>query len=411
MPSSRAGVTTEGVRRQNLGTLARILHEDGPSTRSYLSTATGLNRSTVGALTSELVGLDMVRERKGASTGVGRPSILVEPRSERVFTLAVDMRVGALVIALVGFGGEMLLRRERAIPSQVGRPHSRLVDQLARMARSALSESPADAVCVGVGVGVPGLVRHEDDVVREAPNLGWTDVPLGAMLRARLGEELPIWVGNDGDLGAIAEHRRGAARGLSHAIYLAADAGIGAGVITENRMLTGAGGYGGEVGHIQVNPRGRRCSCGARGCWETEAGAQALLGAMGTDDVAQTVRDVLERAADGDRVARRALRNVARWLGVGVASLVNVFNPEAVVFGGVLQDLLPAAGADLERALASALVAPRQQVRLVSPGLGRDSTLFGAAELAFEPMLRDPLGVLDPRLAKRPTAVAHVTRT
>ncbi len=394
MATRHVGATHEGVRRQNLGTLVRILHHDGSSSRSALTAATGLNRSTVGALSAELVALQLVRETRGASTGVGRPSIRVQPRADRVVVLAVNLRVGMIVVALVGFGGVVLARRSLVTSGTPTHPPSRLVDRMARLCRRMLDDTAPDACCIGIGVGVPGLVHDDEDVVREAPNLGWTDVPLGAMLRARLGDGIPIWVRNDADLGALAEHTRGAARGAAHVIYLAGEVGVGGGVIVANRLLAGSGGYGGEVGHMQVNPRGRACRCGAIGCWETEIGEEALLLAAGRAGQGLGAADVVRLADEGDVAARRAIRDITHWLGVGVANLVNAFSPEVVVFGGALREILPVAADSVSAAVAASLVGRRQEVRLVVPDLGGDSTLLGAAEMAFDPLLADPHGVL-----------------
>ena len=127
------------------------------------------------------------------------------------------------------------------------------------------------------------MVGGPDQLVRLAPNLGWVDVPLGTLLgRSSWAPRLPVAVGNEGDLGVMAEHLRGVAADASDAIYLTGEVGLGGGVIVGGRPLTGAGGYAGEVGHMSVNPAtGRRCTCGRRGCWETEVGADAVLLAIG----------------------------------------------------------------------------------------------------------------------------------
>lgn len=387
-----AGATHEGVRRQNLAALVKILHVSGPSTRSELGALTGLNRSTVGALSAELARLGATHEQQGASTGVGRPSILVTPSSSRVVTLAVDLRVGAVAVALVGLGGEVLRRRESSFRSPGAVAPARMVDRAVRLCRAVLSDH--DGLCVGIGVSVPGLVHDHEDTVREAPNLGWVDVPLGAMLRSRLSTDIPIRVANDADLGALAEHTRGAARGYSHLLYLAGQFGVGGGVMIDDRVLTGSSGYGAEFGHMQVNPRGRACRCGARGCWETEVSEDALILAAGRVGEGLGADDVVRLAAAGDAAARRALQQVSRWLAVGVANLVNAFSPEVVIFGGALRAVLPTAGNTISRAVAGSLVGRHQPVRLAAPDLGGDSSLIGASEMAFEPLLSDPLGVL-----------------
>jgi predicted NBD/HSP70 family sugar kinase len=250
--------------------------------------------------------------------------------------------------------------------------------------------APADAVCIGMGVGVAGVVGADDGSVRFAPNLGWEDVPLGRLLGERLEHRVPVTVGNDGDAGALAEHSRGAARGHSHVIYVSGEVGVGGGVIIDGRPLRGFGGYAGEIGHMTVNARGRLCHCGRRGCWETEIGQLAVLAATGAPADA-ALSDVLAAYAAGDRKTVAALRRVGRWVGVGIVNLVNVFNPEVVVFGGQTRGVFAATEPVVLEVLALALAAPRAQVTLKVAALGPDSTLIGAAELAFDAFLTDPL--------------------
>jgi predicted NBD/HSP70 family sugar kinase len=229
--------------------------------------------------------------------------------------------------------------------------------------------------------------------------VGWIDEPLGEALCKVLGGDRPVPVRNNADMGALAEHVRGVAVDCDNIVYLTGCGGIGGGIIAGGRLVTGHGGYGGEVGHMVVNPVGRECGCGARGCWETEIGEQALLRAAGRDPVAaggsagrDAVRSVIDAAARGDARAQTALRQVGDWLGFGVANLVNIFNPEMVIFGDALREIYIAAAAQVRSRLnRNALRACREHVRLRTPALGEDAALLGAAELAFEPLLADPL--------------------
>lgn len=149
-----------------------------------------------------------------------------------------------------------------------------------------------------------------------------------------------------------------------------------------------------------VHPDGRRCGCGSRGCWETEVGEQALLSAAGRGRATgrAAVRAVVDAAARGDAGAQAAVRQVGDWLGLGVGNLVNIFNPELVIFGGTLRDIYLAAAAPLRSRLNTVgLSGNLARLRLRTPALGDDAALIGAAELAFERLLADPLGVSGPR--------------
>ena len=389
---SLIGATQDEVRRHNLAALVRFLHAHGSSSRSELVSHTGLNRSTIGGLIADLVAVNLVRETQPVGRGVGRPSFGVEPVNDRVYVLAIDLRVDRTIAALVGFGGVVLARKEQRYRRGQPRPE-RIVAQLVEVCGDLLAKAPRGGIQVGIGVGVPGLVRQPDGLVRFAPNLGWIDVPLGDLLAEALAVDTPIVVGNDSDLGAIAERRRGSAMGASNVVFLAGQVGVGGGIIIDGDLLVGAQGYAGEVGHMRVNPNGRACRCGAMGCWETEVGESAIRAATGSLP-STSISDIVSRAEAGDEAAVRGLAVIGNWLGMGVANLVNIFNPDVVVFGGTLREILPATRGAVTSALTGALAAPGEHVVLALPALGDDSVLLGAAESAFAPLLIDPIGVV-----------------
>ena len=383
----------DDVRRHNLGSLLSLLHVRGATSRADLTALTGLNRSTVKALTGELVDAGLAVESAPVGRGAaGRPSITVRPASDHVYVLSVDLGVERLTVVRVGLGGVVLDRRSlRQTPGDY--VVSRTLSRLSGLLRALLDGAPADGVCVGIGIGVCGVVSTGEGTVRFAPNLGWVDVPLRDLMAQALDTGLPIDLGNDGDVGALAEHLRGAGRGTSDMVFVAGEVGIGGGVIVGGRPFRGAGGYAGEVGHMSVDPKGRVCRCGRRGCWETEISDQAvLLATRAADGV--SLEQVLAAYAAGERWPTAGVRRVGRSLGAGVANLVNIFNPELIVFGGAVRHIFSATEPLVREALAGALAAPGQDVRLAVAGLADDSVVVGAAELAFAPLLEDPLGLL-----------------
>jgi predicted NBD/HSP70 family sugar kinase len=252
---------------------------------------------------------------------------------------------------------------------------------------------PEGAWLVGAAVSIPGTVRP-DGWVDQAPNLHWRDQPFGALLADVAGAGVPIRFGNDANLGALAEHLRGAARGRSHCVFINGKVGVGGGIIANSMQLTGAGGFAGEIGHMVLDPAGPRCSCGSNGCLETLVGEEALLRLAGRPGPVsrEAVADLLAAAKAGDATAQGAVRTVARWLGLGVANLINLFNPEVVIIAGSLGTVFTLARdvVDSEVTRHSMGSALRMSV-LRTPQLGEDSSLLGAAELAFSPMLAEPL--------------------
>ena len=391
----RTGPTQDEIRRQNLGALLRYVHLRGPTSRAELTSRLGLNRSTIGALTADLATAGLVAEELPRDHGrAGRPSLVVRPESE-VYGFALVIDVDQLTAARIGLGGVILDRREKQRPPGAMSP-AEVIAPLADFVREMQRATPPDARYIGAGAAVSGLVRAEDGLVRLGPHVGWIDEPLGEALGKVLGGDKPVQVRNNADLCALAEHVRGVAVDCDNVVYLTGAGGIGGGIIAGGRLVTGHGGYGGEVGHMVVNPAGRKCACGAYGCWETEAGEGALLRLTGRANSGATgreaVRAVIDAAARGDALAQAGLRQVGDWLGFGVANLVNIFNPEMVIFGGGLREVYLAAAAQIRSRLnRNSLPACREHVRLRTPLLGDRAALIGAAEVAFEALLEDPL--------------------
>jgi predicted NBD/HSP70 family sugar kinase len=387
------GQRNETVRRANLSSIARALHEAGRLSRSQLVARTGLTRSAIRDLVGELAANGLVVEEGLAHLGTpGRPSPLVRPEPAGAVALALEISVDSLAAALVGFGGRVLGLERLDTP----RAHTAVEDVVADLAglvtaiRSAHPELPAP---IGAGCAVVGVVRRADGFVRTAPNLGWVDVPLGRRLADTFGADLPISIANEADLGVLAEHRRGAAVGVDDVVYISGEVGVGGGIIIEGRPLTGAAGFGGEVGHVTLDAHGQPCRCGSVGCWETLVGEKALLRLAGHPMASgrAAVDGVLAEAAVGDPAARAALAEVGRWLGIGLAGLVNIFNPRLVVLGGLFGRIHPYVQATIDTELdRRALPGSRALVRVVPAGLGVDAPLLGAAELALEPLLADP---------------------
>lgn len=393
------GQRSTTVRRSNLSAIVRELHANGPLSRSELVARTGLTRTAIRGLIAEFVAADLVTEERSEPLGSpGRPSPLVRLNPAGAVVLALDIAVDSLAAALVGLGGDVIdcvrVQRHRGRSSV-----DDVVDGVLELAAPLRARAEAETL-IGVGVAVVGLVRRDDGFVSTAPNLGWRNVSLGARLAAAFRESMPVAIANEADLGAIAELRRGAARGSDDLLYISGEVGVGGGLIVGGKPLAGSAGFGGEIGHLSLNPDGRPCHCGSVGCWETEVGEEALLRLCGRapDGGWGEIEEVLADARAGAPVALAALDQVGRWMGIGVAGLINILNPRLVVLGGLFGRIHPFVAEAIQREVAwRALAAPLSLVTIVPGQLGVDAPLRGAAELAFEPLLADPAAWLRPR--------------
>jgi predicted NBD/HSP70 family sugar kinase len=385
----------ESVRRHNLSLLLRHLHQSGALSRSEIGGALGMTRSTIGELVADLRARGLVEEGDPARLGSpGRPSLVARPNPEGAAAITAEIAVNSLSAAVVGLGGRILHRAR-----MTHRPRRLAVEQtiedIGKLIQTARASIPAGCWVAGLGIAVAGVVRRADGMVYFAPNLGWRDVPLGRLIADQIGSNLPVLIGNEADLGALAEHTWGAGVGVDHLVYVSSEVGVGGGLIIDGKPLVGAAGCAGEVGHFQVNPLGERCRCGAIGCWETEIGGPAMLRRVGIADKVykpEAVNRLLREASWGDPVALAAVEDVGRWLGSGLAGLVNVFNPQRVVLGGLLGTMWPVVEEIVQAELRARVMAPSVDIDgLIRPTqLGADGPLLGAAELALTRVLDEP---------------------
>jgi predicted NBD/HSP70 family sugar kinase len=390
------------------------LHLNGPQSRSDLAVKLQLNRSTVASLVTELGERGFVWEHgqsRETPAGPGRPSPVVELRSDGPAVVAVELATDWINAAIIGLGGNVIVASRRDHSLAQSDP-SDIVEQLHEIVAALRLRLHTKTPLVAMGVSVPGAVRAEDGYLHHAPNLGWRDVRLGEMIRARFKDDLavPVFIRNDADLAAGAEHIRGAGLGANDFICLWGEGGIGAGFVVNGQSLSGSAGYAGEVGHLMVDPNGELCHCGSRGCWEAQVGEEALLRRAGLDPLggAGAVAGLLVAADGGDASALAALKESGRWLGIGIAGLVNVFNPTRVALGGLYARIYPYVEDAVRRELDTrAMPAPRAMVELTTVLLGPFTLLLGAAELALAPALQDPTSVPLIRGGRRPEDAAR----
>jgi glucokinase len=280
---------------------------------------------------------------------------------------------------------------ECRVPTPVG--EAALLDTVAAAATAVQATGPA----VGVGVGVPGLVDREG-VLRFAPNLpGVAELPIGTELTSRLG--VPVRVDNDATCAAWGERQAGAARGYDDVLLVALGTGIGSGIIADGRLLRGANGFAGEVGHMVVDPDGPPCPCGKRGCWErfasgsglgrlgrlaAEAGrATRILALAGGDPALVRGEHVTGAAAAGDAEAAAVLVDFGWWVALGLANLANIFDPQAFVLGGGLVEAGELLLSPVRAAFGDLVTGSghRPAVAIVPATLGDHAGAIGAASL------------------------------
>ncbi|WP_216843995.1 ROK family transcriptional regulator [Phytoactinopolyspora alkaliphila] len=397
------------LRRYNLSAVLRHLCGAGPRSRARIATDLGLNKATVSSLVAELGERGLVLAGDVERGQVGRPGQVVEVDG-RVCGLGLQLGVDHVAAYVLDLRGEMVSSHHRRLDIQDLGPAGTLA-MLAELIGSIVGGAAQDGRHIaGVGVGVPGLVESAAGSLRIGANLGWRDTRVVDELVTLLGNpEYPIHLDNDANLAAIAERATGCAVGAGNLIYLTGDVGIGGGVIVDGRVLRGADGFAGEVGHMTLAGDGRLCGCGRKGCWETVAGMPALLREIADpgSPIADPAMELQERLAEirrraelGDARTLRGLDAIGTGIGLGASVLVNIFNPQVLVLGGffsVLGDLLmPAIQGQLSGQVVSESLS---QCRVERSAFPFTAAARGGAHVVLESVLADPTRV-PPGLAR-----------
>jgi len=367
----------------------------GGVSRVDLSRELGLTRAAVTSIINDLVDEGFVREAESRYSG-GRRPIVLEVAPNKGFVLGIDLGATHLYVALADFSATLLGEKEIEIDINEG-PDACLqhVDTLVNQLLTELGFSFSEIA--GVGVGVPGPVVIEKGMVSAPPIMpGWNNYPISGSLSKKWN--CPVLVNNDAELGALGEWAYGVGRGEKNLAYIKVGTGVGAGLIFESKIYHGTTGSAGEIGHITINQKGPKCSCGNNGCLEAFVGAKAISNRaqeelrkgrrsqlVGLGDLYQiTSRDIIKAAKRGDLLSQQVISEAGAYLGTAIAGLVNLVNPSIVIIGGGLStsgDLLldPIREAVVNRSLFVSANA----VRISAALLGKRSTVIGAITQAL----------------------------
>jgi glucokinase len=317
------------------------------------------------------------------------------------FVLGIDIGGTNIVVGSVAEDGSVL-HAQRSEPTRAEAGANDVVDRLVAMAQRAITETKQaapGAEIIGLGVGAPGPLDTKSGVVLLTPNLGWVNLPLRQIIRDRLG--LPASLDNDANCAVLGEWWVGAARGSRNAIGLTIGTGIGGGIILDGRLYHGASDVAGEIGHTTIDTEGRRCKCGNYGCLEAyasgpniamrareaiEAGAESSLPSHCGGDLGRiTAQTVYDAAYAGDELALEVVNDTAKFLAVGVANLLNVFNPEVVVVCGGVTLAGDHLFVPLRREVARRAFKPAVAACRIVPGeLAGTAGVYGAAKVFID---------------------------
>jgi glucokinase-like ROK family protein len=411
------------VRQINLSIILDQLRQNAPLSRAALAEKTGLNKTTVSSLVSELIDQQLVCEIGLESVGIGRPSVQLTLNPKAGFVVSAEIGVDFISIIATDFTPHTIYQLKKTIdPNQ---DQQEIIHQVLVLLRQVVAhcrggsenssndgpDHSLDSRLLGLAVGVPGLVDYATGTILFAPNLHWKDAPLGEILRKEYS--VPVFVDNEANMAALGEFYFGAAHGYPEVLYISAGVGIGGGLVLDGKVIRGQAGFAGEFGHMTMNPEGALCSCGNRGCWETQASQRALF-ALIRDAIAAghksqlsdllhgnlnalTVEYVLTAARAGDALSIQSLQKIGCYLGIGIASLTNALNPDLIVLGGPIslawEFIQPVIEAEI---LKRTLKWHRENARLALARYGADACVMGGVAAVYNQILAYPNGRTSP---------------
>lgn len=393
------------MRNINRSLILSCLRTMPPQSRANLAARTGLTRSTVSSLVDELIQANLVHETGISPSQGGRPGTLLQLNPDGGCAIGVEITVDSIMVLLTDFVAQPRWQQQLALdttdPDVVLPQAERLIDEALTFNATTGAIPP-----LGIGLGISGLVNPDEGVLKFSSNLGWRDIPLRARLQQRFG--LPVKVGNEASIAALGESYFGAAAGTTDFIYLViSTTALGAGIFVNGKLYQGIHGYAGEAGHVSIDPAGPTCTCGKRGCWETVLRAACTVEPVGKrgqhgeksstghrvpgDSSASTFQSVIDAAKAGDSQAAGAVNRVSDILAIGIANLVNLFNPQLIILGGPLGLAMGPFLPRIRTAVAEQVVVPADslaEIRLSQ--ITSNACAMGAVALVLDELLREP---------------------
>jgi len=394
-----ARATRSTSRKINLQIALNLVREHQPISRADLARRMKLNRGTMTALVNELVSEGTVVEGETASTTRGRRPKMLYVRTRDRLVIGVDLRFSRTTLMVSDFAGTQSTRESF---ETVFDPPA-LVAELAQRILQLRERYASVGEIEGIGMVVPGMVDQATGRVQNAPQLGWKDVEIRGPLEEATG--IPVVLDNASIACAQAYMWLGKKDGGSadDFVYVMVSDGLGVGVVVNGQVMRGAGNTAGEFGHVPIDLNGPRCLCGARGCWEAYTSNLATLaryqgvefspreGRRLSDPASLTVPQLVDLARRGDARALAAVRETGFYLGVGLASIINVANPSRIVVGGEITGAWDLIEDTIRAMIRERALTPRAAETPVTPEpMDQFPRLRGAAALVAAPVFAAP---------------------
>jgi glucokinase-like ROK family protein len=325
------------IRAINRSHVLNAIKTYGPIGRAEIARRTSLSPATVTSISAKLISQDLVLEKSAGDSSGGRPPILLIINPQGGYVVGIKLTETQAVCALTDLEASVIAKSSMSLS---GHDPAQVVDDLARMVVTFIRQQRiSKKQLLGVGVGLAGIVDAENGILRQSPIYGWGNVPLRDMLQGKLS--VPVYIENDVNTLTLTERWFGHGQGIDNFLTVTVGRGVGLGIVVNGEFYRGQNGGAGELGHTTIDPDGPLCACGKHGCLETYVGDPGLIRAAqesaARGELSTSVHDIdelLELAQSGDPAVLQIFSRAGRLLGLGIANLVNLFNPKKIIISG-----------------------------------------------------------------------------
>ncbi|HEX2911158.1 MAG TPA: ROK family transcriptional regulator [Chloroflexia bacterium] len=387
----------------NRSIVLNLIRQEGSISRAEIAQRTKLSRSAVSNIINSLLDEGLVQHSGTGESNGGRRPIMLNFNYSAGHVLGVDVGANHLLALVTDLEGNVVAEHSHPFNIEVG-PEVALPQIMEHIREVLALHNVQRGRVLGIGVGVPGPLDHVTGTVIAPPIMpGWDRFPLRQYLSTEFN--MPVFVENDANLGAVAEKWRGAGQGYQHLAYIKIGTGIGCGLVLDGKIYRGQRGSAGEIGHITITRDGPPCKCGSYGCLESMAASPAIINRArlaiqaGRSTMLRqyehldkiTPQEIAAAAYNGDALSRELLEDAGRYIGIALANLINLLNPGIIILGGGVASVGELIMNPIKDTIGTrSLLASYEQTELVIGRMGREAVAIGAAMMVLQEVFRGP---------------------
>ncbi len=376
------------VKKENKSLVLETVRKQLSISRANIASVTSLNKGTVSSLVSELMNENLIYESGPGKSSGGRRPVILHFNKVAGYSIGIDLGVNYMLGLLTDLEGNIIT--EKYIDYNYS-SYDATMEKLFTIIDYLIAAKPTSNYgIVGIGVGVPGAVNNDGDVLL-VPNLNWKDVQIKELIERKYN--VPVIIENEANAGAYGEKKYGVGKQYNHIIYVSVGIGIGVGMIFDRKLYKGNNGFSGELGHMTIELNGKQCNCGNTGCWELYASEKALATNMDVFDIPKPPNEIqdldylLSLTEENNDKVIQLFEQIGEYLGLGINNIVNIFNPEQVIIGNRMSSASKWLETSINKRLTQSLSFQKEDLRIDFAELSTHSAALGMAAFSVDKFL------------------------